>query len=153
MKQAVKQIVCALFLFALGMNAFAAERGTREDAQNMVKKAVAYVKEKGRDKAIEEFNNPKGSFIDRDLYIFAFSTDGTGVELANGANAKLIGKNVTDMRDADGKYLIQDILKVGKAGQGWVDYKWPNPVSKLIEGKATYVERVGDLVIGCGYYK
>ena len=40
-----------------------------------------------------------------------------------------------------------------KDGEGWVDYKWPNPTTKKVEGKSSYVKKVGDLIIGVGIYK
>jgi cytochrome c len=133
----------------------AAEKGTADEAMAMVKKAGEFLKKNGKDKALAEFNNPKGQFIQKDLYIFAFGANGDGVELANGANIKLVGKNVKEMKDADGKYLIKDILALGMGaeGKGWVDYKWVNPGTGLIDGKRTYVERVDDVIIGCGIYK
>jgi len=135
--------------------AWAADKGTADEAVAMVKRAAEFLKKNGKEKAFAEFNNPKGAFIDRDLYIFAFMTNGDGVEVANGANPKLVGKNVLEMKDADGKFLIKDILKVGnsKEGKGWLDYKWPNPASGTLDAKRTYVERVDDVILGCGVYR
>ncbi|MQA42107.1 cache domain-containing protein [Rugamonas aquatica] len=146
-------LVCVMMMVALC--AGAAEKGTADEAVAMVKKASEFLKKNGKEKAFAEFNNPKGQFIQKDLYIFAFGANGDGVELANGANVKLVGKNVLEMKDADGKYLIKDILALGmsKEGKGWVDYKWPNPSTGKVDGKRTYVERVDDVVIGCGIYK
>jgi len=155
MKNLLKYFVlgCAAMLFNAG--AVAAEKGTADEAVAMVRKASEFLKKNGKEKALAEFNNPKGQFIQKDLYIFAFGANGDGVELANGANLKLVGKNVLEMKDADGKFLIKDILALGmgKEGKGWVDYKWPNPSTGTVDGKRTYVERVEDVVIGCGIYK
>lgn len=153
-----RNIVVALAGMAmvlLSLTAGAADKGTADEAVAMVKKAAEYLKKNGKEKAYAEFNNPKGQFIDRDLYIFSFSANGDGIETANGANPKLVGKNVSEMRDADGRYMIKDILAIGmsKAGKGWVDYKWPNPSTGKLDGKRTYVERVDDVIIGCGIYK
>ena len=51
--------------------------------------------------------------------------------------------------------IVKNFIEVGnsKAGNGWVDYKWPNPVTKAVESKATYIEKVGDILIGSGVYK
>lgn len=135
--------------------AWAAEKGTADEAVAMVKRAAEFLKKNGKDKALAEFNNPKGAFIVKDLYIFAFGANGDGVELANGANPKLVGKNVLEMKDADGKFLIKDILKIGmsKEGKGWIDYKWPNPASGTLDAKRTYIERVDDVILGCGIYR
>lgn len=154
MKKLFTGMLAGLMMFA-ALGAVAAEKGTADEAVAMVRKASEFLKKNGKEKALAEFNNPKGQFIQKDLYIFAFGANGDGVELANGANLKLVGKNVLEMKDADGKFLIKDILALGmgKEGKGWVDYKWPNPSTGTVDGKRTYVERVEDVVIGCGIYK
>jgi len=151
----MKKLILACVMMMAALCAGAAEKGTADEAVAMVKKASEFLKKNGKEKALAEFNNPKGQFIQKDLYIFAFGANGDGVELANGANVKLVGKNVLEMKDADGKFLIKDILALGmsKEGKGWVDYKWPNPSTGTVDGKRTYVERVDDVVIGCGIYK
>ncbi|MBP1203693.1 signal transduction histidine kinase [Duganella sp. 1411] len=153
MKNVVKMLCAALMMVALG--AGAAEKGSADEAVAMVRKAAEFLKKNGKEKAFAEFNNAKGQFVDKDLYIFAFLANGDGVEQANGANYRLVGKNVKEMKDADGKFLIKEILALGmsKEGKGWVDYKWPNPGTGSIDSKRTYVERVEDVVIGCGVYR
>ena len=148
------KVLCAT-LMMLTLSAGAAEKGSADEAVAMVKKAADYLKKNGKEKAFAEFNNAKGQFIQKDLYIFAFLANGDGIEQANGANYRLVGKNVKEMRDADGKFLIKEILALGmgKEGKGWVDYKWPNPTTGNIDSKRTYVERVEDVVIGCGIYQ
>ena len=148
------KVLCAA-LMMLTLSAGAAEKGSADEAVAMVKKAADYLKKNGKEKAFAEFNNAKGQFIQTDLYIFAFMANGDGIEQANGANYRLVGKNVKEMRDADGKFLIKEILALGmgKEGKGWVDYKWPNPTTGNIDSKRTYVERVEDVVIGCGIYQ
>lgn len=148
------KVLCAA-LMMLTLSAGAAEKGSADEAVAMVKKAADYLKKNGKEKAFAEFNNAKGQFIQKDLYIFAFLANGDGIEQANGANYRLVGKNVKEMRDADGKFLIKEILALGmgKEGKGWVDYKWPNPTTGNIDSKRTYVERVEDVVIGCGIYQ
>jgi cytochrome c len=149
----LKAVVAALMMLAL--SAGAAEKGTADEAVAMVKKAGDFLRKHGKEKAFAEFNKPKGAFLYKDLYIFTFMANGDGIEQANGANVKLVGKNVMEMKDADGRYLIKDILALGmgKEGKGWVDYKWPNPSTGTIDSKRTYVERVEDVIIGCGIYK
>nr|WP_295787595.1 cache domain-containing protein [Rhodoferax sp.] len=130
----------------------AADQGTAAEAEAMVKKAVAYIKTNGPEKAYEEFTNGK-SFKDRDLYIIVY--DLNGKNLAQGANPKLVGKDLIGLKDPDGKPLIQMFVDLAKAkGKGWVEgYKFLNPVSQKIEGKAMYLERVGETLVGCGIYK
>ena len=66
------------------------------------------------------------------------------------------GQSVINVKDADGKMLVQDIIKIAKEkGEGWIEYRWLNPVSNKIEHKITYVKRVpnADLVAYVGIYK
>ncbi len=138
--------------FAMSGVAHAADQGTAAEAEAMVKKAVAYIKTNGPEKAYEEFTHGK-SFKDRDLYIIVY--DLNGKNLAQGANPKLVGKDLIGLKDPDGKPLIQMFVDLAKGkGKGWVEgYKFLNPVSQKIEGKAMYLERVGDTLVGCGIYK
>jgi signal transduction histidine kinase len=129
-----------------------ADRGTATEAMAMVKKAAAYIKTNGRDKAFSEFINPKGQFVDRDLYVLVMDMKGT--MLANGANPRLVGKDVRNIKDADGRLIIQEFIATASdKGSGWVEYKWPNPATGAIERKSTFVEKHDELVIGAGIYK
>ena len=132
--------------------ALAADQGTAPEAEAMVKKAVALIKSSGTEKAYDEISNGK-TFKDRDLYVIVY--DLNGKNLAHGANPKLIGKELIGLKDPDGKPLIKMFVDHAKEkGKGWVEgYKFLNPVTQKIEGKAMYLERVGDTLVGCGIYK
>ena len=122
-----------------------------EQAVGLVKKAIAYYKANGLEKALDEFSNPKGQFKDGDVYVFAY--DLTGTMLAH-PNPALIGHNLTDVPDADGKMFRKEFVTVALTkGSGWVDYKYQNPKTKLMERKTTYVEKADDLIICCGIFK
>ena len=88
----VKQVLkFTLLSLTLAGAAHAADQGTAAEAEAMVKKAVAFIKANGADKSYEEFTNGK-SFKDRDLYIIVY--DLNGKNLAQGANPKLVGKDL-----------------------------------------------------------
>jgi len=130
----------------------AADQGTADEAFAMVKKGVAFTKANGKAKLLEEVVNNKGQFVDRDLYLSVW--DLKAKVLAHGANPKLVGKDIMELKDADGKYFMKEIVaKAASAGSGWVDYKWVNPVSKEIQAKSAYFEKVDDMIISSGYYK
>jgi signal transduction histidine kinase len=66
----------------------------------------------------------------------------------------LIGRNLIDLKDQDGRYLIRELIAVAKGpGHGWVDYKWPNSITNKIEDKSSYVELMGDYLVGVGISK
>jgi signal transduction histidine kinase len=154
MKMFISAVALGLSFCALPLMASAAEKGSADEAVAMTKKAAAYLKANGKDKAFAEFANPANKdFHDRDLYVYVY--DMNGVSLAHGANPKMVGKNLLDMRDGDGKYIIKGFIDVANsaAGKGWVEYKWPNPVTKTVDPKAGYVEKVDGLIVGSGIYK
>lgn len=149
----VKKIVALMMagMLVICLAGFAAAADAKADAEAMVKKGIAYVKENGKEKAFAEFSNPKGKFVKGELYIFV--VDFKGGMLAHGANQKLIGKNMIDLKDSDGVPFIQEFIKVGKQGHGWVEYKWTNPATKKVEPKIAFVQAAGDMILGCGIYK
>lgn len=153
MKKIFSAILLSLCTLAFSHSAVAAsDKGTADEAIALVKKAVAYIKANGKEKAFAEFNNPAGSFKSRDLYVFTVEMN--GVMSSHGVNPKLIGKNLLGLKDVDDKPFIKAFIDVANSkGKGWVDYKWPNPTTKAIEAKSTYIEKTDDLVVGCGIYK
>jgi cytochrome c len=145
-----KLLIAILVNFLLVSFAFAG--GTAKEAQTLVEKGVAYLKANGKEKAFAEFTDTKGKFIDRDLYIFV--VDFKGLTLAHGGNPKLVGKDMSELKDSDGKFFIKAFIELAKTkGSGWVDYKWQNPVTKQIEPKSSYIHRHEDYFLGCGIYK
>lgn len=124
-----------------------------DDAMALAKDAAALVKADGKEKAFAAFNDPTGKFVKGDLYIFVVDAD--GVTLAHGGNPKLIGKNMKELKDADGNLFMQAMMDKAKSGGGWVDYRWTNPATKKVQAKSTFVQPVeGTTVfVACGIYK
>ena len=150
-KNLINTLLSAIVAFGMTSSA-AAELGNASEATAMVKSAVAYLKANGRDKTLAEISNKAGKFVDRDLYVSVY--DLHGVVLAHGANAKLIGKDVSALKDSDGKEFIKEILgKAAEAGKGNADYKWPNSVTHNIQPKSVYFEKNNDMIFSSGYSK
>jgi signal transduction histidine kinase len=135
------------------LGAHAAEGGATEaDATGMVKKGVAFIKANGKDKGYAEISNKAGQFKHQDLYLVVYGLDGT--VLAHGANEKMIGKNLIDLKDVDGKAFVRERVELAKSkGTFWQDYKFTNPETKKIEPKAMYCERLEETVVCGGIYK
>lgn len=122
------------------------------EATAMVKKGVAFIKANGKEKGFAEISNKAGKFIDRDLYLVVYGLD--GVVHAHGANEKMIGKNLIDLKDVDGKEFVKERVEMAKSkGTFWQDYKFTNPVSKKIEPKSMYCEKLDDAAVCGGIYK
>ncbi len=124
------------------------EPNSRIQAQEWVENAKNFYKAVGKKLALAEFSDPEGMFVKGDLYIFVLDANGT--MLAHGINKKFIGENFMEVKDSDDKYFIREIVESAEIDQsGWVEYKWYNPVTKEWIPKATYFERVDDLIL-CG---
>src|SRR3972149_11185756 len=142
-------LVAALSVF--GGLASAATGATKDEAVALVKKAVAYIKTEGPDKAYPAISNPSGKFGDRDLYIVVYGLD--GVVLAHGANASRVGTNQIDDKDPDGKAFVKERVELAKKQPSfWQTYKFMNPVTKKVEPKEMYCERLDQTAVCGGVY-
>jgi len=144
-----KLLAAALGAALVSTAVLADARVTPREAEAMVKKGVAFIKATPRDKAMADITDPKGQFVDRELYLTVYKMDGTA--LAHGSNAKFVGKNLMELRDANGKEHIRERMELAKTKASfWQDFSWVNPVSKKIEPKQMYCERTDDMLVVCG---
>jgi hypothetical protein len=136
----------------LSANAQAEGNATKEEAVAMVKKGIGFIRANGKDKGYAEISTKGGKFSDRDLYLVVYGHD--GVVRAHGANEKMIGKNLIELRDVDGKAFVKERVELSQSkGTFWQDYKFTNPVSKKIEPKQMYCETLEDTAVCGGIYK
>jgi cytochrome c len=149
----IRPIKAVLFcMFVAGTPALAGEWATKNEAQAMVKKAVGFIKSQGSENAYKAFTSKDGQFADRDLYVVVYQLDGK--VLAHGANQKLVGKDLSEAQDVDGKYFVKERIELAqKQGTFWQDYKFVNPVTKKVEPKQMYCERVEQTAVCAGVYK
>jgi signal transduction histidine kinase len=147
--------ICAVLIatFLAIHPSVAGDFGTRDDAVAMVQRVLDKFARSGAEatfRAVNDKSDP--AFHDRDLYPFIY--DLKGVAVAHGARPALIGKNLISLKDQNGVYLIQEMIALAKGpGSGWVDYKWPNPITDKIEDKSSYIEKMGDYFVGVGVYR
>jgi cytochrome c len=127
---------------------------TEEDAKALALKAVAYWQANGMEKAVAEYNNQKGPFVKGDLYVVAL--DFKGNVLAHGGNPVLTGMNLVAQKDkTTGKLFVKEQIEIAKApGSGWTSYTWPNPVTKKVQAKKSWVQRAGneEWYVVCGIF-
>ncbi|MBX3653551.1 MAG: cache domain-containing protein [Ramlibacter sp.] len=142
----------ALMKAVAGFNLGDREHGSEQEAVAMVKRACEFHRKQGRDQLIADVNKlGQGQFVDRDLYLMVI--DANAVFLAHGNNPRVLGLGPKS-KDVDGRLFVQEMVQATRTHNGvWVDYKWAHPVTNAILTKATYLERAGDVLIGCGIYK
>ena len=136
--------------------AFAGSAGERKateaEAIAMVKKAVATIRKAGRDKTYVRITDRHGEFVMHDLYVTVWGLDGT--VRAHGLNANMVGKNLIDLKDIDGRPFIRERFELARTKPAfWQDYQYTHPETRRIEPKRMYCERLDDSVVCAGVYR
>ena len=152
MKFAALDCVIALVFLTVTTNSCLASDMTASwnEVVAFVDEAATYVNNNGLEKALEEFNNPAGSFVRGDLYIFAYDFNGTCI--AHPFNPELVGQ--TGLLDINGVDVVGRELALAKRGGGTMYIVFPNPAHDGNEElKQLYIESVNDsLYLGSGLY-
>jgi cytochrome c len=150
MKLLATAAVTALYLVCAGASA---AEPTEKDAIAMAERGAALVKSKGKEEMIKRINAKDPDFVQGSLYVDLRDIK-SGIVLAHPYNPSIVGKDLTDVPDANGKKYRREIIELAAAkGKGWVDYQYKNPTSGKIEPKTTYILRAEDVVLEAGLYK
>ena len=127
-------------------------QGTADQARQMVFDALVHLQSVGLQQASQDFHDPDGAFIDRDLYVFVF--DRAGYYVVHGAAAHKDGTSLGEIEGLDADKLVLDAWTAcDESGGGWVNYSITNPLTGEIQGKSSYVMPLDDeMLVGCGCY-
>jgi signal transduction histidine kinase len=148
----MKFIATAAALSLVCATALAADP-TEKDAVAMAERGAALIKSKGRDEMMKRINAKDPDFVQGSLYVDLRDVK-TGIVLAHPYNPSIVGKDLTDVPDANGKKYRREIIELAAAkGKGWVDYQYKNPTTGKIEPKTTYILLVDGVVLEAGLYK
>ncbi len=142
-------VVAVIAALAFSGAASAQQSGTADEAKALLAKAAAAVKadEAG---ALARFDDPNGGFKDRDLYVFCFDRR-SGIVLAGPPTVK--GRDERTLRDSNGEMFGQEMFANVKDGEVMTeDYTFPKPNSTVPVPKQSFVEGLGDVACGVGYY-
>lgn len=130
----------------------AAGKATADEAIAMVRKGIDFIRTHGRAKGYAEISDASGRFRDRDLYLVVYGLDGT--VHAHGANARMIGRKLSALKDSDGRAFVEERIALARQRDSfWHDYRFPSPLSREVERKTTYCERLDDTVVCGGIYQ
>ncbi|PKG32600.1 cache domain-containing protein [Methanoregula sp.] len=121
---------------------------SNETLVSFVDHAVAYAKEQGDQRALSEFSNRNGSFMQGELYIFAYGYNGT--TLAHPINPEAIGKP----REGANAVFVKEMAETVRNGSGFYRYVYINPRdNNILESKLGYGRQVADdWWLGSGVY-
>ena len=138
---------------ALASTCALANEPTEKDAIALTERGAALMKAKGKAEMMKKINAKDPEFVQGELYIDMRDLK-SGIVLAHPYNPSIVGKDLTDVPDANGKKYRREIIELAAAkGKGWVDYQYKNPTTGKIEPKTTYILLVDDVVLEAGIYK
>jgi len=143
--------IAAVAFLGLASAASAGEFATKDEAVDMVHRAIARVAEVGMDTAKPEFMDHGSKFFDRDLYMIV--VDKAGIRVVHGQNPKLVGKTYFDAIDVNGKEYGKEVMQIAAGpGKGWVSFMFKDPITGKVLPKENYVEKSGDFIYLAGAY-
>lgn len=139
------------YLVGSGIYNMQMDRAFIEDVVNRASEVVANEGEPG----FAKLRDKTGPFVFMDTYVFVQKAD--GVELVNPAQPSLEGKNLSGLRDTQGRTFVTDyITKAMQNGNAWVEYEWYKPGENTTTRKLTYVRKVQSgsttYIVGSGFY-
>jgi len=145
--------MCLLIAIAAQAQPQPPSRGSREEAVALVEAAYKHIQKVGAEAAYKDFTQDTARWNKKDLYVMVY--DNKGYSLANGVYKKLVGKDMSGLKDANGVAVVTGMIALAAKGGGWFDYDWPDPLTKKIMAKSTYTRSLpnGDGFIGVGVYK
>lgn len=147
----LKNLFSVLFAIVLTTNGASAE--TQSDAlraQALLDLASSRLQE-GGDASLAAMSRV-GEFSNRELYVYVINQQGYMLA-SGGPSVTLVGRNLLDLKDSDGKPFIREILDRSKQTErGSIEYRWLNPQQNRVERKIGLFRAVGDKVVIVGYY-
>jgi signal transduction histidine kinase len=136
-------------------------RYTYEDTKrlvSLVEDAAALMEREG-ESAFSQFASSGSKWLNEKYYIFVYTPDGTTV--FHPIEHSFVGKNLMELRDANGKPVVRFITDVarkpGPDASSWVFYLWEDQTQLIPLWKSAYIRKVvtadGKIyLVGSGLY-
>ena len=130
-------LLTCVALLALPAGALDLEHQASRDLVDFVTRAAERVAESGAG-ACEAFKRDGGEWREGERYVFVLDMQGNAI---CHPSPSLEGRNLSEVRDPDGKPIMKLILRQLERGasDGWVHYLWPRPGTSVLTWKSTYV--------------
>ena len=121
---------------------------------SMLNSAVDEIEKKGR-KAFPQFAVMGSKWFKGEMYLFIYTMK--GVNIFHPVQDHLVGKDLYNLKDVNGRLLIQHLINKAEDGGGWVHYMWTRPGEFIPTWKSAYVKKAvmpsgEECFVGTGVY-
>ena len=123
------------------------QENVAEATKDYVSRATARYDEEGLDATVAYYNSPES--LEGNFYLFLIGAD--DIYVAHPIFPHLIGTDIKDVVGSDGQELGREIAQATEEGI-WVEYLWPNPITRVEEQKTTWAILHDGLIFASGYY-
>ena len=123
------------------------QENVAEATKDYVSRATARYDEEGLEATVAYYNSPES--LEGNFYLFLIGAD--DIYVAHPIFPHLIGTDIKDVVGSDGQELGKEIAQATEEGV-WVEYLWPNPITRVEEQKTTWAIRHDGLIFASGYY-
>lgn len=121
-----------------------------EDAQKLVNNAIELYDMHGKNAFPRIDVDPE--FKGQELYVYVIR-DSDGTIVADGGKEQtLIGKNIDDVKDINGKGIGKMIHEKATKDGIWVEYLWKDPANNEILPKQVWLVKHDGYIFGSGVY-
>lgn len=127
----------AAYIIMAGLYNLSPERAF---AVKIVKDASALLIKEGLENAFSLIRGNSELYTYGDIYVFVLNPDGH--ELFDYAFPSNENKDLSSLRDTNGKLMVRDIINTASGqNEGWVTYTWPKPGSSQPSAKEVFVKK------------
>ena len=123
-------------------------QGSADEAQALVDRAVALIREAGLGQAMPQLQDPNGSFVDRDLCVLGATRDGTLCFISGDIHAG--GQPLPPLTTRSGMLFDQAVWHAADRGEPWVEYESCDPGTLEMQVKLACVAKVDEDLVVCG---
>jgi uncharacterized protein len=126
---------------------YAAEFGTRDQAIAMVLRVQEKFRKEGPEATFKAINGKE--WVDHDLFPWVYRLE-DGMNMAGALFPAMRGQHLIDLKDQNGKFIVREWIKIATTPpyHGWSNYRWLNPVANAIDDNSSWIERMGDYLVG-----
>lgn len=144
-EKSIIAVIAIMFVLSLVGTGMANKKSSHEDVFELIVNAVTVLESLGEE-GLEAFNNPKGEFVKKDVFVFII--DSKEMKIVAHPKKKRIGADISRNMDKNPdvskrkKHNLEMIEKSSSPMGGWVEYWWPKLGAEKASRKISFVYRV-----------